>query len=85
MTCDLRTSIYYLNLELHEERSSMGWNLPEQLVDAIWEQQLRSGRNRGAAAEAGAIGEQLKRRRAAAEADTSSEQQLMWTQSGNSS
>ena len=71
----------------------MGWNLPEQVrlqVDAIREQQSkwtqsgsssRSGRNRGAAVEADAIGKQQfetdqRNRGAAAEADAIREQQL---------
>ena len=80
MTCDLRTLIYLLNLELREECSrtlgpGMGWN-PVQSGSNSRSGRNRassssSGRNRGAAAEADAIG-----RRAAAEAGAIGEQQL---------
>ena len=80
--CDARPSYFnLLNLELCEEcsralqRLSMGWSLLEQ---PAWSSS-RSGRNRGAAVESDAIGEQqLKRtqRGAAVEADAIGEQQL---------
>ena len=61
--------LHLLNLELCEECSRIGWNLPEQLAG----NRSRSGCNRGAAFEADAIGEQQLKRmqlRAAAEAGT---------------
>ena len=67
MTCDLRTLIYLLYLELREECSRAGIQLGLQ-ADAC---------NRGAAVEADAIGEQQPTERtrsgAAAEADASGE------------
>ena len=78
MTRDLHTSEPQTLQRMFEniERSSMGWNLPEQPAGSS----SRSGRNRGAAVESDAIGEQqlkwTQSRGAAVEADAIGEQQL---------
>ena len=63
MTCDHRTSYFNLITEPRTlrrmfENSGHGWNLREQLAGSS----SRSGRNRGAAVEADAIGEQQTKR-----------------------
>ena len=62
LTSDARPSYFnLLNLELCEEclrTLGIDWNLPEQLVGSS----SRSRRSRGAAVEAGAIGEQQLKR-----------------------
>ena len=74
----MRPSYFNLNLELREERSrTLGWN-PAGAANRCMQSgsSSRSGRNRGAAVEADAIGvQQSKRARlgAAAEADASGE------------
>ena len=80
VTRDLRTLIYFLNLELREECSrTLGWN-PAGAASGCMQlgSSSRSGCNRGAAAaaEAGAIGEQQL------EADANGEQQLKRMQAG---
>ena len=71
VTCDLRTSNSRKNVREHWAWA--GWKLLEQLTDAISVSSSESGRNLGAAGEAGA----------AVEADAIEEQQPKRTQSGS--
>ena len=81
MTRNLRTLIYLLNLELHEECSrTLGWN-PAGAASGCMQSGIQLGLqvdacSRGAAVEVDAIGEQQPKQTrsgAAAEADASGE------------